>query len=143
MSTKTYEELSQFHTFEERFNYLKLGGVVGKDTFGSGRYLNQTFYTKNPDWHRVRREVVIRDCGCDLGVDGYEIHGKIIIHHINPITIDDLLNDASVLYDLNNLITVSFNTHQAIHYGNDAILEELIYIPRSKNDTCPWRNSNG
>lgn len=136
---KSYKELSILSTFDDRLRYLKLDGIVGDDTFGSKRYLNQTFYKQNPKWKKSRSDVVIRDCGCDLGIKGLEIHGAIIVHHINPITLEDILEDRDILYDPENLITVSFMTHQAIHYGSELLTETIHYTPRTPNDTCPWK----
>ena len=138
MSIKTYSELITIPTFEERYRYLKLGGTVGEDTFGFERYLNQKFY-QTIEWKRFRRGIILRDMGCDLGVEGYEIHGSIYIHHINPIEIDDLrLRRTEVLMNPENSICVSFNTHNAIHYGDESLLV-LAPIERTRNDTCPWR----
>lgn len=138
MSIKTYSELITIPTFEERYRYLKLGGTVGEDTFGFERYLNQKFY-QTIEWKRFRRSIILRDMGCDLGVEGYEIHGPIYIHHINPIEIDDLrLRRMEVLMNPENSICVSFNTHNAIHYGDESLLV-LAPIERTRNDTCPWR----
>lgn len=129
----------QLQTFEERYEYLRLGGKVGEETFGFDRYLNQIFY-KSPEWLRVRNYVITRDNGCDLAMPGREILGsKILIHHMNPITVDDILNRSEFLLDPEYLISTIKNTHDAIHYGNS----ELLYqdpIVRSKNDTCPWRH---
>lgn len=138
MSTKSYSELITLKTFEERFNYLKLGGSVGKETFGSDRYLNQTLYG-SAEWKRVRRKVIIRDNSCDLGCDGFEIHDRVYIHHLNAISIDDILRRDPKIFDLDNLISVSFDTHQALHYG-DIDLLTIRPNERSKNDTCPWRH---
>ena len=137
MIIKTYSELISIPTYEERFDYLKLEGVVGKDTFGYDRYLNQAFYN-SPEWKRFRRDIIIRDNGCDLACEGYEIRGKIILHHINPLTHDDLINRREVLFDPENIICVTHNTHNAIHYG-DANLLITGPIERTANDTCPWR----
>lgn len=133
---RTYSELITFPTFIERYEYLKLGGRVGEDTFGWERYLNQTFYKSN-EWKRIRREVIIRDNGCDLGVDGYEINSKIYIHHINPIGAEDIANVTEFLCDPEYLICTSFNTHQAIHYGDESLLitEPIV---RTKDDTKLW-----
>ena len=138
MTNKSYFELSQYKSFEDRFRYLKLDGIVGDLTFNGHRYLNQLLY-KCPEWQSIRRKVIIRDNGFDLGVDGCPISGKILVHHINPITIDDVLNRNKIIFDINNLITVSHETHNAIHYGNDAILGKHTIIERRENDTCPWR----
>lgn len=137
MIIKTYSELISIPTYEERFDYLKLEGVVGKDTFGYDRYLNQAFYN-SPEWRRFRRDIIIRDNGCDLACEGYEIRGKIILHHINPLTQDDLINRREALFDPENIICVSHNTHNAIHYG-DANLLITGPIERIANDTCPWK----
>lgn len=136
---KTYSELIELPTFKERFEYLKLNGRVGEDTFGYDRYLNQIFY-KSKEWLSIRNYVITRDNGCDLGVPGREILGdKILIHHINPITKEDILNRSEKLLDPENLITTVKNTHDAIHYGSSDLLYEEP-IERSKNDTCPWRH---
>lgn len=136
---KTYSELIELSTFKERFEYLKLNGRVGEDTFGYDRYLNQIFY-KSKEWLSIRNYVITRDNGCDLGVPGREILGdKILIHHINPITKEDILNRSKKLLDPENLITTVKNTHDAIHYGSSDLLYEEP-IERSKNDTCPWRH---
>lgn len=135
---RTYSELITLPTFKERYEYLRLGGVVGKDTFGFDRYLNQIFY-KSLEWQSVRREVIIRDNGCDLGLDGYEIKGKILIHHMNPINVEDILNRSETLLNPEYLITTVLATHNAIHYG-DATLLSTLPKERSKNDTCPWRH---
>lgn len=135
---KTYFELSGLKTYEERFEYAKLSGVVGQDTFGSRRYLNQILY-RTPEWKEIRRKVIMRDNGCDLGMSGYEICGQILVHHLNPITVDDILSRSANVFDLNNLICVSLNTHNAIHYGDKDLLI-LPPIERSANDTCPWKH---
>lgn len=135
---RTYTELSKLKTFEERFEYLRLDGQVGKETFGFDRIFNQTFY-RSVEWRRVRDQVIIRDCGCDLGVPGHEIYGqRILIHHMNPISLEDLERRPEILMNPEYLITTIHNTHQAVHYG-DADL--LIKLPRerTKNDTCPWK----
>ena len=135
---RTYTELSKLQTFEERFEYLRLDGEVGKDTFGFDRIFNQKFY-RSVEWKRIRDQVIIRDNGCDLGVLGHEIYGqRILIHHMNPISLEDLERKTEILMNPEYLITTIHNTHNAIHYG-DADL--LIKLPkeRSKNDTCPWK----
>ena len=134
---KTYSELIRIPTYEERFDYLKLEGVVGKDTFGYDRYLNQAFYN-SPEWRRFRRDMIIRDNGCDLACEGYDIRGRIILHHINPLTQEDLINRKEALFNPENIICVSHNTHNAIHYG-DANLLITGPIERVANDTCPWK----
>ena len=134
---KTYSELITIPTFEERFEYLKLDGQVGVETFGFNRYLNQTFY-KSDEWLSIRDYVITRDNGCDLGMEGYEIYGRILIHHINPITKDDIIQRSRILLDPENLITTTKRTHDAIHYGDSNLLMRAP-IERKKNDTCPWR----
>lgn len=138
MSTKTYSELITIPTFEERFQYLRLKGSVGKDTFGYDRYLNQVLYS-SPEWKRLRNQIIIRDGACDLACEGYDIHGRILIHHLNPITVDDVLARSRKVFDPDNLVCVTHNTHNAIHYG-DANLLVTGPIIRTKNDTCPWRH---
>ena len=138
MSIKTYSELSKLITFEERYNYLRLNGLVGKETFGFDRYLNQVFY-KSSKWRSIRDFVIVRDNGCDLGIEGREIHGRIIIHHMNPITIQDITQQTEFLLDPEFLISTAHETHNAIHYGD---MNLLIREPveRQRNDTCPWRH---
>lgn len=135
---RTYSELITIPTYLERFNYLKLGGRVGKDTFGFDRYLNQRMYQNDPRWKKARDLVIIRDNGCDLGMPGYEIYGKIIVHHMNPITLDDILHDRDWMYDPEFLICTVHNTHNAIHYGDENLLPKAP-IERLPNDTCPWK----
>lgn len=134
---KTYSELIRLPTFLERYRYLKLGGRIGEDTFGYDRYLNQTLY-RSAEWKRFRREIIVRDEGCDLGCEGYEIYGNILVHHINPITLEDVLNRDPKIFDPENVICVSHNTHNAIHYGDESLLitEPIVRRP---NDTCPWK----
>lgn len=138
MKRRTYTELSRLGTFKERFDYLKLNGSVGIDTFGFDRYLNQAFY-KSPEWKNVRNVVILRDNGCDLGIEGYEIHDKILIHHINPINVDDIENRLDDILNPEFLISVSHRTHNAIHYGD---FDQLPSLPkeRTMNDTCPWKH---
>ena len=140
MTTKnirTYSELIKLPTFNERFAYLKLTGQVGKDTFGWDRYLNQNLY-RSAEWKHIRDIVIVRDNGCDLGVPETPITGKVIIHHMNPITVEDFLDDdPSYMMNPEYLICVSHSTHNALHYGDDSILQE--YIPRRANDTAPWK----
>ena len=138
MSIKTYSELITIPTFEERFEYLQLKGSVGKDTFGYDRYLNQVLY-RSPEWKRLRSQIIIRDCGCDLACEGYDIHSKVLIHHLNPITVEDVLARSRKVFDPDNLVCVSHNTHNAIHYGDVDLLVTGPII-RTKNDTCPWRH---
>lgn len=137
MSIKSYSELSKLSTFEERYQYLRLGGSVGQATFGFDRYLNQVFY-RSQRWKAVRDKVIIRDNGCDLGVEGYEIRGRIIIHHMNPITVKDIEKESEFLVNPEFLICTIHSTHNAIHYGDENLLIKPP-IERSKNDTCPWR----
>lgn len=139
MSIKTYSELITLPTFEERFQYLRLNGAVGESTFGFDRYLNQIFY-RSQKWKDIRDFVIIRDNGCDLGVEGYEIYGRILIHHMNPITVKDIEHESEFLLDPEYLITTVHNTHNAIHYGDENLLITAP-IERTKNDTCPWRKT--
>lgn len=136
---RTYSELITLPTFEERYRYLRIGGKVGKETFGFNRYLNQVFYSSE-EWKRIRRQVIIRDFGCDLGVEGFDIHGRIIVHHMNPITKDDIICRSKFLLDPEYLICTSHNTHEAITYGDESLLA-LLPIERTKNDTCPWKQN--
>ena len=137
MKIRRYSELSQLKTFKERYDYLKLSGAVGVDTFGFDRYLNQIFY-KSPEWKKVRDLVIIRDNGCDLGVDGFDIHSKIYIHHMNPISKEDVLERTDILLNPDYLIATTMQTHNAIHYGDE---NQLLLMPqeRTAHDTCPWK----
>ena len=139
MNIKTYSELITLPTFEERYLYLRLGGKVGEDTFGFDRYLNQVFY-RSEEWKAIRRQVIIRDNGCDLGCEDREIPNgvKILIHHMNPITKKDILDRSDFLLNPEYLITTIKHTHDAIHYGDDSSIFTSV-IERSKNDTCPWK----
>lgn len=137
MSIKTYSELIRFPTFEERFQYLSLKGIVGRETFGFDRYLNQIFY-RSQRWKSVRDHVIIRDNGCDLGVEGHEIHSRVIIHHMNPITLEDIERESEFLLDPEYLISTIHNTHNAIHFGDESLLIKPPIV-RTPNDTCPWR----
>lgn len=134
---RTYSELITFPTFEERYRYLRLDGKVGEDTFGFDRWLNQLFY-KDREWRAIRDEVIIRDNGCDLGIPDREIHSRIIVHHMNPITKDDILYRSAFLLNPEYLICTVKNTHDAIHYGDEGLLVK-VPIERTRNDTCPWR----
>lgn len=139
MSYRTYLELSQFKTFDERFEYLRVHSSVGIDTFGSSRYLNQVLY-HDTEWRSVRNRVIIRDSGCDLGILDREIIGEpIYIHHLNPITKENVLNRDPCLFDMNNLICCTRRTHNAIHYGDSTKLVHDL-VERKPNDTCPWRS---
>lgn len=134
---RTYKELRRLPTFKERYYYLRLTGIVGESTFGFDRYINQLFY-KSKRWRRTRDGIIIRDNGCDLGIEGYEIHDRIIVHHINPVTEKDIELDRDYIYDPDFLISNSPNTHTAIHFSDESLLPQLPII-RKKNDTCPWR----
>ena len=138
MSIKTYSELIKIPTFKDRFEYLRLDGKVGEETFGFDRYLNQIFY-KSPEWKAARDFVIIRDHGCDLAMEGHEILGRILVHHMNPIRIEDIVNRSKYLLDPEYLICTIKNTHDAIHYGDGSLLITGP-IERTKNDTCPWRH---
>lgn len=138
MNIRTYSELITIPTFEERYNYLKLNGIVGKATFGYDRYLNQLLY-RSSDWRSFRDRIIIRDNGCDLACEGFELQSRIIIHHIDPITVEDILNKHPKVFDPENVVSTSHNTHLAIHYG-DKNLISIAPINRYKNDTCPWKH---
>lgn len=137
MKIKTYSELITFSTFEDRFEYLQLKGTIGKETFGFDRYLNQILYNSK-EWKHLRNKIIVRDNGCDLACEGFEIYGRILIHHINPITIDDVIKRREMVFDPENLICVTHNTHNAIHYGDKSLLITGP-IERRANDTCPWK----
>jgi hypothetical protein len=134
---KSYSELKKLNTFEERFEYLKLDGKVGVDTFGYDRYLNQHVYKSNR-WKSARAKVIIRDDGCDLGIQDYPIHGRLLVHHMNPITIEDIENDNPDIYNPEYLISTSNRTHQAIHYSDNSLISKPP-VERKPNDTTPWR----
>lgn len=135
---RTYSELIKLPTFEERFEYLKLDGKVGEDTFGFDRYFNQAMY-HSPEWKEIRRMVLVRDEGCDLAIPDREIYGKIIVHHMNPIRLEDIEEHNLDIFDPEFLITTSKATHDAIHYGDASLLIESEPVTRTINDTCPWR----
>ena len=137
MSIRTYSELILLPTFEERFKYLQLNGRVGDDTFGFDRYINQNFY-RSAEWKRIRDLVIMRDNGCDLALEGYEIYGRILIHHMNPITVKDVELSTEYLMNPEYLICVTHNTHNAIHYGDEKLINKGPIV-RTKNDTCPWK----
>lgn len=137
MMIRTYSGLIKLPTFTERFQYLRLDGAVGESTFGFDRFLNQTFY-RSIEWKAVRDFVIARDNGCDLGVDGYEIYGKILIHHINPISAKDILDRSAYLMNPEYLICTTHATHNAIHYGDESLLPK-VPEERTRNDTCPWK----
>lgn len=136
--TRTYTELRQLPTFEERFKYLRLGAQVAAETFGFDRWVNQRFY-KSPEWRKVRRDVIIRDEGRDLGVEGYELQNGLYVHHMNPMIPKDIVDAADWILNPEYLICVSYNTHQAIHFGDESLLPKLP-MERKPNDTCPWKN---
>jgi hypothetical protein len=136
---RTYKELSRLLTFEERFQYLKLNGAVGEETFGFDRFINQKFY-KSQEWKIVRNTVILRDNGCDLGVDGYEIYERILIHHMNPISIKDIESNSDFLLNPEFLISTTHCTHIDITFGYKNLLSRTP-IERKKNDTCPWRHT--
>ena len=139
MTIRTYSELIKLPTFEERFEYLKLDGKIGEETFGFDRYLNQILYT-SPEWRSIRNSIIIRDNGCDLAMPGREIISeKILIHHMNPITVEDILERNDFVLNPEYLVCTILNTHNAIHYGNSNLLYKDPVV-RSKNDTCPWRH---
>lgn len=138
MSIKTYSELIILPTFEERFEYLKIGGRVGKETFGYDRVFNQKFYSST-EWKQLRHHIIVRDNGCDLGIEDRMIRGPIYIHHINPILLDDIRNATDILLNPEYLISTSFPTHNAIHYGDESLIVKAP-IERRPNDTCPWRH---
>ena len=137
MSIKTYSEMIQLPTFLDRYRYLQIGGQVGKETFGFDRYLNQTLY-RSAEWKRFRRDMILRDEGLDLACEGFEVIGKILLHHINPIAIEDVVQRNPIIFDPENVICTSLNTHNAIHYGDESLLMTGP-IQRTKYDTCPWR----
>lgn len=137
MSIKTYSELVLLPTFQARYQYLRLNGEVGKETFGFDRYMNQFFY-RSPEWRRVRDLVITRDEGCDLGIQGREIFGRIIIHHMNPISPENIRDRSVFLLDPEYLITTIHDTHLAIHYGDEHLLLQEPIV-RRPNDTCPWK----
>lgn len=134
---RSYDELITFNSFEDRFLYLKLDGVVSSETFGFDRYLNQKFYA-SPEWKKVRNRVIFRDCGCDLGILDRVLGKRVIVHHLNPISPAQLARFDSALFDENNLITCGFDTHNAIHYGDYQLVRKEPVV-RRPNDTCPWR----
>lgn len=136
---RNYDELISYSDWESRVRYLLLFGEVGSETFGSARWVNQQFY-RSPEWKRTKRQAIIRDNACDLGIDNYDIFGRVYVHHIVPIDEDMVIQRSPLLLDLNNLVTVSFDTHNLIHYGN---LENAAVVPvvRKPNDTCPWKEA--
>ena len=137
MKIRTYSELILLPTFEERFEYLRLDGKVGEDTFGFDRYLNQLFY-RSQEWRKIRDYIIVRDNACDLGVEGCDIYSKVLIHHMNPITARDIEKRTELLLDPEYLICTTHNTHNAIHYGDENLIIKSPIV-RTKNDTCPWK----
>lgn len=135
---RTYSELISFPTFLERYKYLEIGGAVGKETFGWDRYLNQVLYHSD-EWRQFRHTIIVRDEGNDLACEGFKLYGKILIHHINPITVEDVLNRDLKIFDPENVITTCLNTHNAIHYGGESLLIQGPIV-RTPNDMCPWRH---
>ena len=133
---RTYAELSRLHTFESRFDYLRLHGEVGRSTFGFDRYINQQFY-RSREWKRSRDYVITRDDGCDLGISGYEIHGELLVHHINPIVADDIIHAEEWIFDPEYLITTTHATHNAIHYSDESLLPKIV-VARQTGDTKLW-----
>lgn len=134
--TRRYKELIQLETFDARFKYLHLGDSAPYASFGDQRILNQEFY-RSPEWHRTRRQVIIRDNGCDMAVEGFDIHDKIIVHHIQPVTLEMIENGDPLLFDLDNLVCVSHHTHNAIHYGSNNLYNPVL-IERRPGDTKLW-----
>lgn len=135
---KSYSKMMSYKTFEERCDYLKLFGVIGASTFGGYRYLNQSFY-QSQEWRQLRNKIILRDSGCDLAIPDRFIRGKIYIHHINPITVDDIIQMRSCVMDPDNLVCVSFAVHNAIHFANDSNIQDLLPTERFDGDTCLWR----
>lgn len=142
MKIRIYSELKALTTFEERFEYLRLNGEVGKETFGFDRYINQLFYQRSQEWKKIRDHIILRDNGCDLGIEGYEIWGRPIVHHMNPISVEDIETVSEYLLNPEYLILTSHSTHNAIHYGDEKLIATSP-IERTKNDTCPWKNNRG
>lgn len=141
MTTRTYSELSELPTFEERYRYLRLNGVVGDSTFGHERYVNQKFY-RSREWKMLRHEAIVRDEGCDLGIPGREIYGKILVHHMNPVKMEDFRFGNEAILDLEYLICVTHDTHNAIHYGDESLLVQPL-VERTPHDTTPWKRGVG
>lgn len=136
MILRTFSELSRLPTIEDRYHYLALRGIVGESTFGSDRWVNQRFY-RSREWKQIRNHVIARDYGCDLGVEGYDIHDKIIIHHMNPMGVADIVEGDSAIIDPEFLISVTHNTHNAIHYGDERLLPRPLAV-RAAGDTSLW-----
>lgn len=136
---RRYSELITLPTLKERFEYLKLEGAVGRDTFGFDRWLNQVLYSSK-EWKAVRNRILVRDSSCELAIPDRPIFGKVYIHHMNPITKEDILNRSDFIFNPDYLVCCSFDMHNAIHYGDDSKIMIQDYVPRTPNDTCPWRN---
>lgn len=134
---RRYSELIRLKTFDERYEYLRLSGLVGESTFGHDRYLNQSLY-HSPEWKRFRKEIIVRDNGCDLALEDYPIVIGVIIHHLTPLTIEDIENRSDLVFDPENVVCVSHRTHEAIHYGDRSLLPRDL-VERRPNDTCPWK----
>ncbi len=137
MKIRSYSEMLKYDSFIDRFNYLKLDGIVGDETFGFSRYLNQILYASY-EWRKFRKQVILRDNGCNFGLDGYDIHDRLIVHHINPLTLAQIEDRDPQVFSMNNVVCVSNNIHQAIHYGDESLLPKDP-IERKPFDTCPWR----
>lgn len=135
---RNYTELSKLKTFEDRFRYLLLDGSVSQDTFGFDRWMNQIFY-RSAQWKRIRDRVIIRDNSCDLGIDGHDIYGKVLVHHMNPVTKEDIVSGSTNILNPEYLISVSMDTHNALHYGDLSYLKRFAVAERLPNDTCPWK----
>lgn len=140
MTIRTYTQLCRYDTVRERFAYLSLAGEVASATFGSNRWLNQEFY-RSPQWRRLRHEIIVRDNGCELGLSGFPIphRGRPTIHHLNPVSVDDIMNNSRSLWDPENLITCSHDTHNAIHYGDESQLPTQAFVERTEDDHIEWR----
>lgn len=138
MKLRTYSELITLDSFEDRYEYLRIGGAVGEETFGFDRFINQFFYQRSREWKSIRDYVIVRDNGCDLGMEDREIHGKILVHHMNPISLEDIEYKSDILLDPEYLISTSLATHNAIHYGDDSLLIKAP-VERTPYDTCPWK----
>ena len=137
MNIRTYSELIQILDYYDRFEYLKIGGKIGFETFGYDRYLNQILYA-SPEWRNFRDAIIIRDNGCDIAMPGFEIYDRLTVHHLNALTKEDILNRDPKIFDPENVVCVSHNTHMAIHYGSRDLLPQPIIV-RTQNDTCPWK----
>lgn len=136
MRIRTYSELAKLPAFDDRYRYLALRGTVGESTFGFDRWVNQRFY-RSPEWRRIRNHVIVRDNGCDLGVEGYDIHDRIIIHHMNPMEVNDIVHGNDDIIDPEFLISVTHSTHNAIHYGDERLLPKPLVV-RGPGDTRLW-----